>query len=219
MTTYKRPTKVDLPPELDSKATDLYARMAVYIDANIYKPEEERDVARLYEYIYHITYMLCCKSKNCVNAKELDDFCIYVASRVYMRMTNPRQFSVESGERKLEIIKSVLNYLKFAIPKLKVRYQEENYVEIFSDKHGADTQAMSETIKSGIQDSYNSESQLGDIMVQEMENLPAIVRHVVYSSPYKKQKLICHEIYVSCLLTLLNNFNNFSTVPSAIFLP
>ena len=56
--TYQRPAVVELPPELDKKATELHARMAVYIDNFIYKPKEERDDARIYEYLYRINDIL-----------------------------------------------------------------------------------------------------------------------------------------------------------------
>lgn len=46
--TYKKPAGVT------------YVQMCMYVDANIYKEQKQENL--LYEYIYHICYMLACKS-------------------------------------------------------------------------------------------------------------------------------------------------------------
>jgi len=203
--TYQRPTSVWLPPELDKKATDLYARMSVYVDNFIHKDDKtEGEISKLYEYIYHIAYMLSCKSKMWDTAKDYDEFSLYVASRVYVRMTNPRQFSVQEGERSLKPIKSVLNYLKFVLPKLRVRYQEENFTQVFSDKHGSDTEGLKNDYRESIQKSYNDG--LPEAVQEELSKIAVVTKHIVNGTPYRKDKLMTRKIYMSCLLTLLNNF-------------
>ena len=203
--TYQRPNSVWLPPELEGKATDLYARMCVYVDNYIHKEDKtEKEIATIYEYIYHVAYMLSCKKKMWDTPKDYDEFSLYVAARVYTRMTNPRQFVVNEGERALKPVKSLLNYLKFVLDKLRVTYQEENFTQVFSDKHGSDTEGIKNSFRQAVQSNYSEG--LPEAIQTELSNIVKVVKKIVSNTPYRKDKVMTHRIYMSCLLTLLDNF-------------
>ena len=85
--TYNRPDKVYLPPEYDNKAKNIYTRMALYFDLFIYS--DKRDDTLLYQYLYHIIYMLACRKKYFVSWEDYDNFALYMATKVYMRYINP----------------------------------------------------------------------------------------------------------------------------------
>lgn len=203
MAAYKRPLTVELPPELDKKAKEIHARMAVYIDNFVYKPREERDDAKIYEYIYHITYMLASKAKMFERVKDLDEFALYSAGKVYGRLVNEKQFITEPGKKKLEKITSILNYIKNSLYGMKVSFQKESFNQVFDNELGFAGDTLVQSWKESVQQDYNGGLQ--EAVIDSMNKLPLVAKKIVKSTPYSTDPIISRRLYISCLLSFLNS--------------
>lgn len=199
--TYRLPEKVYLPPELDGKAKNIHARMAIYFDNNIYKNPDERDDSTLYQYMYHIIYMLACRQKYFRKFEDYDAFAIYMATKLYMRYINPNHL-----EKHGKIV-SVLNYCKSLLYPCKVDFQRETFDEVFGvDSKGnpdGSAEAMKASWEESIQESYCSSQHVEEKIIEEIEELPDEINHVLDQTPYRKDKLMRHRLYMSVLLSVL----------------
>ena len=66
-----------------------YVDMAIYVDKYINTPEE--NTAQTYEYLVMLAYMLASKRRFFNREDYYDNFAKYVATFVYLRMTDKRQ--------------------------------------------------------------------------------------------------------------------------------
>lgn len=201
---FQRPASVWLPPEVDKKGKELHARMAIYIDYYKYKPKEERNDALIYEYLYHISYMLACQHKMFERAADYDNFAAYCAGVVYGRITNEKQFIAEEGEEPMKKIGSVLNYIKASLLGMKVNYQKQEFQLVFDPELGFNNIKFESDLKSSINDSYNREYLIEDT-IEEFKRLPAVVKQVVKSTPYSDDRVMSRRLYMSCMLSFLNS--------------
>ena len=198
--TYQRPTSVWLPPEYDDKAKNLHARMALYFDLFVYKPEGERNDTLLYQYLYHIIYMLACKQNFFKSIDEYDNFSLYMATKVYLRYINPKHQGPEDR------IVSVLNYCKGLLYPTKVDFLKETYVEILGSNpnKNEDFSLLHQSMSDGIQsDHINNDMILQDV-IEEFEALPKLIRLELNKVPYTRDKLMMHRLFMSVLLTIIN---------------
>ena len=112
-----------------------YVDMCIYIDNTAYKEnltEEEQNT--IFQYLYFVSYMLASKAKFFAKAEYYDDFAIYCATNVFLRLRNPKQFEYdEEGNPKLKRVKSVLNYIKKTIDPRRVDFQQQFYTQIYSN--------------------------------------------------------------------------------------
>lgn len=177
--------------------------MAVYIDNLIYTNRPERDDTKIYEYIYHITYMLACKAKMFEKGSDYDEFSLYSAGKVYGRLVNEKQFTEDPDKKKLEKITSVLNYIKNSLYGMKVSYQKESFNQVFDSELGFDGNGLIQSLKSNIQSDYNSG--LRDAILEAIEKVPHITRKVIKSTPYSSDPVMARRLYMSCLLSFLNS--------------
>jgi hypothetical protein len=171
-----------------------YTQMAMFFDKNIKNPN--RDDNLLYEYVYHIVYMLANKSKYFHYYEDYDEFSLYAANKIYMRAINQ--------DNKEKPIKSILNYIKAVIYPLKVDYQKETYDEIINPD--VDDRINGEKLKSSIQAPIIADYQEGmmDEIYKQLDYLPKYIKEVVDESPYKEDKLTCRRLYMSVLLSFLS---------------
>lgn len=178
-----------------------YTDMSIWVDENAYK--EDCDDSKLYEYIYLIIDMLA--HKQCFFNKQqyYDDFALDMASQVYMRYKNTKQFEYkDTGQPRLSKIKSVLNYIKKTIYPRKVDFEQKNYQQ---QPNPNDTL------------SYESEACLSQALFEAVDNLRVaefglylgdIVktsRAFISKIPYKTDTVEWQNIYLSCLLSFLNS--------------
>lgn len=148
--TYKKPKDVS------------YVQMAIFIDEHIYEENKSPLLEKkLYEYMYHLFYMLACKKRYFIKLEDYDSFANYGATRLYMRYCNPGQFldeeeSQEDSPKKLAKIKSCLNYIKQIIYGTKVNYQKENYREVINPdvEDSFDSVAYSQRMANIVQQDY-----------------------------------------------------------------
>lgn len=175
-----------------------YVQLAIEFDNEFYT--ENRDDNKLYKYMYLLYYMLACKKKYFPNTKDYEDYDAYAqfaATTIYVRFIKK--------EKRGEKIKSVLNYIKSTLYSLKVMYQQDTFSIIFDEfKPGYNPDAFRNAMTEYVQNDYNK-GQTEDIL-ESFELIPAVIERVLLTTPYKSDKLMLERLYLSCLLTLLNNF-------------
>ena len=163
--------------------------MAIWIDENVYKVECNEPL--LYEYLYHLCYMLSTQSKYFKQYNYYDEFSLFCASRLFIRLRNKEE---------LTPIKSILNYIKKIIYPYKVDFEQETYLQSEKD----------------VELIYN-DFDLGAALVDEinlfnsmefsltLSNIVMIIKDHLKKIPYKRNSCEWYNIYTSCLLTLLNS--------------
>lgn len=177
-----------------------YTTMAIYIDENIYKPDHDQET--IYKYLYFLAIMLAHK-ENLFNIEdEYEEFAIYYASQLYLRLTNKKQFEYnDAGEPKLKRVKSILNYMKSTISQRAAEFDKYEY-DYTSNKITNDV-AVNYSFRQLVSESTDFlgrvefESCLGDII----KGLRAYLTHI----PYSENSIIYNNIYLSCLLSFLNS--------------
>lgn len=180
-----------------------YTDMCIYIDAHAY--EEDRDDNLIFEYLYHISNMLAHKSNYFNKAKYYDDFAIYAAGKLFMRLINPKQFTInpDTGQPKLTKIKSILNYAKTKIYPLKVEFEQENYYQGGPSEADVKEFELQYTYKDKLVESVDNLTRCDFNLY--LTDLPKITREFLKRIPYKCNTAIWNNIYLSCLLTLLSS--------------
>ena len=172
-----------------------YTDIAIWIDENAYL--NDCDESKLYEYLYHLVVMLAKKFNYFTKQDYYDDFGLYGASKLFMRLKDKKQF----GEnKKLPQIKSILNYLKTVIYPYKVDFMQE----FFDQSVDSMEEILAETMDLGaiisrqvdIFDKVDFDTSLDSVHI--------ILRSFVKSLPKDKHSSELNNIYLSCLLTLLN---------------
>lgn len=180
-----------------------YTDMAIYVDANAYLPDH--DVNKIYEYLYYLVYMLAVKQRFFYTQSDYESFSLMGATRVYRRLTNPRQFLEEGNSRKLKKIKSCLNYIKKVLYPFKVDYQREYFNQVISP----DQVKLKDTsfLEEKIHDSVVSHNNI--FLKTEMESyigsINKTIKNYINILPHSEDSLELKYIYISCLLTLLNH--------------
>ena len=145
--------------------------------------------------------MMLARKANYFNRNDYyDDFATYMATYLYFRIKNPSQFDDNS---KLTKIKSILNYIKGTIYPRKVDFEQEFY-----------SQVMSKPVDDASVDSGYSFSDMLSESVDEISRVEFDVclhdsirtfRAYLKNIPYYSNRLEWNNIYISCLLTLLNS--------------
>lgn len=168
-----------------------YVDMAIYFDAHI--KDDPRNDSLLYEYLYHLVYMLACKSRYFHKFEDYDQFALYAATKIYMRVI-----------RNIKV-KSILNYVKAVLYPMKVDYQKEAFNEILNPD--VDKRINPDAIKSTMQDRIQADYSYGlsDALIEHMKLIPKYIRDVVNDTPYKDDALTSRRIYMSVLLTFLSS--------------
>lgn len=199
---FNLPSTVYLPPELDGKAKNLHARMAIFFDNNIYKEPEDRNDTLLYTYLYHIIMMLAKKESYFKTLKDYEDFSCYMATKLYLRYINP-EHTKKHGK-----IKSVLNYCKALLHHTKVDYQRDSFNEIIGVDNKGNYDGTSDALKiqleESIQQSYCDNNSLLEAINDELDNIPDAIKKAVRESHYKEGTSMFHRLYISTLLSFLN---------------
>ena len=181
-----------------------YTDMCKYIDDHIYT--DDYDVELVYQYLCLIIYMLSYKAKYFKTSRDYENFSLYMATHIYKRLTNPKQFQMdEDGKPKLEKIKSVLNYIKKTINPIRIDYQQEFYdqsINYIDEKDIAYYEQFSLATKLSQQTSYESSKAFTDCF----ENISdTIKRFLLQNTPFKKDSNMFNNLYLTCLLSFLNS--------------
>lgn len=170
-----------------------YTDMAIYVDKHMSDdPLDEQVATNMFIYIYHIVFMLAHVNKLFYRQEYYEDFAVWLASDLFMSFTKKRENK----------IKSSLNYIKSVIRFRKYKFEQEFYTQTITN---ADTDMFDDTysLANKMVDSIEKSSMikfedcLGDIINTSKKFLSCI--------PYKEDKAMWTNIYISCMLTLLSS--------------
>lgn len=183
-----------------SKPYDVrYVDMCIYIDQNIY--ENTYDSDKVYQYLYLLVYMLATKKRLCKNGDEYDRFSLFSATQLYLRLTNKLQFEFnDSGERKLPLVKGILNYINKKLDFLAIDFRNSEYYQyLVVEKEHFDPSYNFETLVS---------SNVDDLSLTEfsitLEDSSNISKAFLRTLPYNQDSVEWQNIYISTFLTLVN---------------
>ena len=171
-----------------------YVDMCKYFDEHVY--EKDRDDNKLFQYLYHICYMLACKHKFFKTFNEYDDFALYASTCIYMRIFT----NITKGSQ--QRINSILNYVKATLYPLKVNYQRETFNVILDSKLDPriDSEKLREGLATSIQSDYNYG--LSDDIKYRLQDICEIIKDTINESPYAEDELMKNRLYISCLISI-----------------
>lgn len=172
--------------------------MCKYIDENIYTDNYDEYTA--YTYIYHIIYDVAKHKLKLSNNETYDMFAIEMANYVFLRYVNKKQYQLDdNGNPKMEKIKSVLNYVNTTIGH---RYFS------FKRKHGSSVISR-ENIDFVTDFNTLITNNLDNIHIKDFnlttQQIGLTCEKFLESIPYPKNTVIWNNIYISVMLTFLNN--------------
>ena len=176
-----------------------YNQMAIYIDNTIYS--ENPNIELIYQYMYHIIYMLAKHYRYFKHNDDYDRFALFMSSQIYFRYQNKDQYILkEDGTPKLEKVKSVMNYIKQTIGVYKVQYQKKEYAQnITHEEYDLDVEYSFDNVLQTYVDKLNF-CEFGITF----ENIGKTCKRFLKSIPYKENSSIWLNIYLSVMLTFLN---------------
>ena len=194
-----------------------YVEMAMYVDEKIKQDTvSEEESSLIYEYLYHLIYMLSVKSKFFNKEEYYDEFSLMLATDVFHRIfTNPKLNETKpDGTPKMKRIKSCLNYIKAILYGRKVAYEQKNYSQKYVELESVDiSQADSINTITNLRDSLNFDTEIN--LNVYFDSISKTIKHYIqHNSPYRKNKMMVKNIYISCMLSILNSLtfsNNTKT--------
>lgn len=185
-----------------------YVEMAMYIDEKIKQDKISEDESSLiYEYLYHLIYMLSVKNRYFTKESYYDEFALMLATDVFHRIfTNPKLKEVDAnGNPKMTQIKSCLNYIKSILYGRKVAFEQKNYSQKYVDLESADiTHADSITTLTNLRDSLNFDTEI-NLNVYFDSISKTVKQYIFHNSPYRNNRMMIKNIYLSCVLSILNS--------------
>ena len=175
-----------------------YTQMAMYIDSEIHKEDCNEELC--FEYMWHLFYILAVKGRMFLTGKDYDEYALYGATQLFLRYKKEKDPATRGT---LTPIKSSLNYIKRILYPLKVNYQKATFNQIFKEESlGGDSPLILQADASNkAKETYRS--LLTVEYSQYISEICSTIRNFLKSSPYYKNKSLRHNIYLSCLLTLL----------------
>lgn len=180
-----------------------YVDMCIYIDNTAYTDEHNADT--IFEYLQCIIYALAVKKRFFYTEKDYDNYSIYVAEQIYLRLISPRQYLDDNNPRKLPKIKSVLNYIKKAMGPLKINYQQDNFGQIYLEDKSPD-------IHQEIQNQYSQTitTQSHSLLNVEFEryflDISKTVQNYLKTTIYSNDNVMMHRLFMSCMLSMIKSF-------------
>ena len=190
--------------------------MCIYIDENIYKENHNQDL--IFGYIQWLFYSLSIKKKYFKVFSDYDNYALYAATQTYLRLTDKRQFLPESDPRRMNKIKSVLNFIKRIMYPLKVNYQKSTFNDVIKVDESVEYNGLD--IYSSVRSDLTADifrqnlPFLGVEIESYLNTLQRAIKNVIKQTPYRKDKTMVHRLYVSCLITFLNSItlskNNYN---------
>lgn len=199
MPTFKKPGNVK------------YTDMCIYIDKHVYT--EDADDEKIFEYLYHVINMLAHQGGYFKNAQYYDEFAMSGATRVFLRLRNPKQFLKESGDdtqTQLKPIKNVLDYIKSIMYPMKVQFEQENYQQNSAYDRGKKevVYEIQNDFRQSLEESIDALSLVEFNLY--LADVAKTARAFMEQIPTAKYSAEWMNIYTSVLLSFLNSitFNN-----------
>ena len=180
--------------------------MCIWIDKNAYNPNVDKN--QLFEYLYNISISISIKNKLLPQWKDYEPFALYLATQTYLRLSNKKQFLPDDNPKKMKKVKSILNYIKRIMYPMIVNYQKQTFAQRFKEGVSEDLDNCRQKIKDELQISVRHQTSYF-LRVEFEHCLKSIcfsIKEILNTTPYINDKLMMHQLYQSCLLTLLNQF-------------
>lgn len=183
-----------------------YTTMAMYIDARMKeyrtKPLTRDEEDTIYKYLYWLCIMIAVKGRYFQKPEDYEEFALVAAGKYFLRLVDPRQ---EGDSPELKPITSILNYIKKTLYPSSVDWRRDNFSQILNPEANKyiDPEVIANNMKANIQSAYSAPSLL--YMEEDVRGLPQQVRQLVYKCQFRGSKDLCYKLYLSCLLSLLNN--------------
>lgn len=180
-----------------------YTQMAIYIDKHAY--DEDKDEALIFQYLYHLGYILAVKKCFFKTGKDYDNFGLYVAEEMYRRLTDPAQFLPDGDPKKKAKVKSCLNYIKKVLYGFKVNYQKSHFREVISGEVTSDnnTYQIENDLKNKAYATYSPQIEVETEFY--LTKITKNIKNFLSKLPMASNKLEFKRIYQSCLLTFLSS--------------
>lgn len=189
-----------------------YTDMAIYVDKTVAKGREnltEQEENTIFEYLYHLSFMLAHKNKYFKQSEYYDEFAAYLATFTYNRLlNNPKLYEVdECGEPALPPVKSCLNYLKAIIYGRKVTWEQENYSQaLTSNSLAAEIMQSNYLVSSQVRDSIDPMLKVD--LESYIKSIPKIIKNFVKSRFHERDnKVLMKNICISCLFSIINSIS------------
>ena len=176
-----------------------YTDMAIWVDANIHNKTFDEEKA--YRYLRNLAKMLSLKRRFFYTNKDYEHFADYIATIVYMRMTDKRQYLPENDPKKITTIKSCLNYMKGILYARKVAYSFEEFRQ--STKETEEFSIARDFYEHEIDTANNDFLQL-DLEIY-LGNIHKLVWAELKKGVYAKDTNKLRKLHLSVLVTLLKN--------------
>lgn len=182
-----------------------YTEMAIYIDNHIYTDDCDDD--KVFIYLYYLSLMLAHKNKLFKRQEYYEDFALTFAEDMYMRLKNPKQEMLkEDGAPKMHKLTSILNYMKRTIYGRKVAFEQEKYSQSFSVNQKLEKDVRTTQFSVINQINYYKKS-FNEVELEVcLNDICKTIKGFLVNIPYYNNKKEWENIYISCLLTLLNSF-------------
>ena len=176
--------------------------MCIYIDNHIYKESFNEQI--IYEYLYHIFKSMALNKKLFQKPENVDTFSLYAATRVYLRLTNKKQFQYdENGNPKLKKVKSVANFIRSILYPLKVDFEQSEYYQYIKIDDTEDF--ISYSFNNLLYKSIDPINKC--IFGMVLNDIDKIIKDFLLKIvPYKKSSSLFLNIHLSVLLTLCKQF-------------
>lgn len=171
-----------------------YTDMCIWIDQNVYT--EGVDESKVFEYLYHISRMLAYKKGFFEKGSYYDDFALFMANKLFLRLKNPKQFGENPS---LSKIKSILNYAKCTLNANRILFQSDEFAQNYqcTDETDLDT-VFNSTL-------FNSSDDLSIVNFKcYLDDINKTIRGFVNKLPHKN-KAELDNIYISCMLSFLSS--------------
>lgn len=199
------------------KYSGVYTNYAIYIDNNIKNivntgenPIIEQNV---FNYITKICFVLACKERYFDTFAHYDDFSHYAAGELYNVFRNKYvNAGIEKRGKVVQPIKSSLNFIRKTLYALKVDYSKKFFSDTssanWSEKNAASKKkeiqdkkqaAIGSCLRESVENDYSYLIQ--DAVEESIAQLPNYLKELLNNSPFKNDKLTCHKLYLSCLIT------------------
>lgn len=172
-----------------------YTDMAIWIDNNYYL--DDCDDLKLYEYIYHLLFIVAYEHQYFKHMQQYDDYALQGASKLFLRLKDKRQFD---NPPSLVKIKSILNYIKTVSYPYKVDFEHSMYGDI--DPDTLIIQSNNTNISNYIAEETDIFNQIE--FETSIGSISSMIRAYLSKLPRKNNSAELKNIHISCLLTIMN---------------
>ncbi len=201
--TFERPKKV--------KIVD----MCIFVDKNFPVLMETHNQVledTIVKYIYFIIDSLAKKQHFFTEYRYYDDFALFLTAEIFciMRKKWEHQGEISRGKEVVPI-KSILNFVKSVIYPYKVQYEQNMYSCVIMPDMVSNSDALADNLREEVRQQYVKD--LKEELDELLPQMPFKIKRSLYRiCPYQRDPVMMKRIYISCVLTLIENVTLRETV-------